>query len=175
MEQEPCLQIGEVSPPPPEAPVATFPREPSVSPALGAPVPVQPVTQKPQQLDQQPHPKRSPQPLARARPAVTVPPDWPAKDVFPRPQARARPRQLLHIVRVPTERPKRSLDSNAKIVLEFFCGKGELSRALRREGLIIVAFEILVGTEFGLSRRRTQLAALSLIRAGSVGLARSDL
>ena len=60
MEQEPCLQIDEVPPPPPEAPVAVFPCEPSALPPVGASVPVQPVTQKPQQLDQQPQPKTKP-------------------------------------------------------------------------------------------------------------------
>ena len=92
----------------------------------------------------------------------------PAKEISPRPQAKARPRQLPHVLRGPTERPKRSLDKTTKIVLELFSGKGELSRALRREGLTVVAFEILVGAEFGLSRRTTQLAFLSLIRVGLV-------
>ena len=104
-------------------------------------MPVQQVTQKPQQLEQQPQPKRSPQHVQRpSQPAVTAPPARPAKDVSPRPQAKARPRQLPHIVRGPTERPKRSLDRSAKIVLELFSGKGELSRAFRREGLTVEAF-----------------------------------
>ena len=82
---------------------------------------------------------RSPQPLQRpSRPAVTVQPVRPAKDFAPWPQAKARPKQLPHITRGPTERPKRSLDRNVKIVLGLFFGKGELSRALCREGLTAV-------------------------------------
>ena len=85
-----------------------------------------------------------------------------------RPSPVAPPRSSSAPVRSPTRGARSPAARNAKIVLELFAGKSELTTALRRQGFVVLAFEILNGAEFDLTRRSTQQAVLSWIRAGMI-------
>ena len=137
----PQWQADEVSPPPPEEPAE--PDEP-------APVEVR-------QIDEvSPPPPEAP--VAEFESPKALPPSV----------AKERPVRRGHVVRGPVSRPRRSLDRDSKVCLELFSGKGELSAALRREALTVIAFEILRGAEYDLTRRTTQQSVLSLVRSGRV-------
>ena len=108
-----------------------------------------------------------PVPAAQARPPVLILAEPASRPrALPAPLSRARPQSC--VIRSPVERPRRTLDRDVKISLELFAGKGHLTRALRKEGLETVSFEITDGAQFDLTRRSTQQVVLSWIRAGRV-------
>ena len=109
-----------------------------------------------------------PLPSGSFEPRVRVTPVQPAASSLARPRTLARARPAAQVTRGPTQRPRRALDRDVKIVLELFAGKSELSTALRRQDFTVIAFEILTGAQFDLSRRSTQQAVSGWICAGRV-------
>ena len=108
-----------------------------------------------------------PVPAVPARPPVRILAELASGSrALPAPLPKARPQSC--VIRSPVERPRRTLDRDVKISLELFAGKGHLTRALRKEGLETVSFEITDGAQFDLTRRSTQQVVLSWIRAGRI-------
>ena len=147
-------QVDQVSPPPPEALVDDVPAPPLAPETGGGSTAV------------------------AGRPRVAGPPrtcSVPEKPVrtslvgsrsLPSPLAKARP--SARVVRGPNSAPRRALDRDAQIALELFAGQGHLTRALRREGIETVAFEITDDARYDLTRRSTQQTVLSWVRAGRI-------